>query len=282
MCSPYLYISGYGAYSEDLVTLLDKILSQLDENVSLVGSSKGALIALFFSLGLQDQGTKREFFETCRFLQNSTLSLEQKRSILCTWIKAISGGGACTLRQWRARGVRNFYIFLYDYSAHMPILVDCQNNYKVVDVIIHACLRESPSFNIPKSLLHSWIDVETIIPPSVLCNALKPVPLLHFASSSKFELKRPWNSSFDSQILIDIYDAMLSKLPTTLTMIFHTSELPESGLAVFDPRRWCRGLASGQTSTINITPDKTPLTRFTIAFLTWNLITIYLHGRDER
>ena len=273
-----IYLSGWCLSAEDrLLTFLEEILSQNQENVTLIGSSGGSLFAAYFALGLSDDISKYEFVAVCNSFQKFTLTWDEKYNILRDWIKSLTGGAMCTVRQWRARSIRNFAIMVYDQEKHSPLLISHLDNFHLADVLLSACFRESPSFTYADTFKYPWIDIENIINSTVICSSLKPSPLLNFTCKSSFELKRPWNTCLDSQIVLDLYDAMLVQLPTTLTMTFQQASLPESGLAVFDPYRWCRGLMHNQTKPhVDCSLKHDYVQCFSASFLTWYLVACFI------
>ena len=275
------YFSGCCCDTEkERLHLIDELFLK-NQNVILIGSSGGALLASFFALGLDDDISKQEFFYFYHSFQNLTLTWHKKYNMLKDWIKSLTGGGLCTIRQWRARATRDFAMIVYDYKLHHPILINSSSNWCIADVLIGANFRETPSFHVPKIIPNPWVDVENIIPSSILCSSLKPIPIIHFKTASSCEMKRPENTKSDAQILVDVYDVMLSKPATSLTMTFHQSSFPESGLAVFDPYRWFHGLITRSTSD-NSQQKKPYIVFVSLSLLTWYIVSFFFTKLSEK
>jgi len=279
--SPVIYVSGSVKSAVELLPILQAFMgSSTGCRPRLIGSSGGALIAAFMSLGSVSPGEKRDFLALCETLGRPSLSWQHCLFAVRGWVRAVTGGAACNLRQWRDRCGRGFSVLVYDYSSASPVMLgqDAQveiahDRIGVADVLASACIRSTPSFDVPMRPGLPWTDVEAVIPAAMLCFALNPRPLLHF-TSSETEGTGLTPCSPQLRSLCDCYEAMFKVEPSLLTWRVHTPQVPDSALAIFHPSRWSQGLISRHGAAAHAGTNSHTI--FALGLLVWVLANCLL------
>ena len=266
---PTLYISGSAADAQLLLPVLQPLVAD-GCRYELLGSSGGALLAAFLSLGSVDASEKRDFLTLCQKLHRPTVSWPCCLEAVRAWVRAVTGGAACSLRQWRARCGRGFSVLVYDAQSSMPVILGADERLGVADVLASACVRGSPSFDVPERPGLPWADIETVLPSTLICSALRPLPFLHLTSNAG---RRRQESGTTPQLeaVCDCYETMFSVPPCVLTWRAHTAQEPASALALFDPSRWSQGLSCRRAP-----PAMQSSTPFALGLLVWTIVSCFL------
>jgi hypothetical protein len=231
----------------------------------LVGSSGGALLAAFLSLRREERGEKRDFLNLCgRVAKMYTWS--EVYGALRGWVRDVTGGAACTMRQWCAK--RAFSPVLYDFERRRPVVVG-PGKHSVAYVLACCVLRDAPARSLP-ALPEPWIDVETVLHPSLLSRAIVPPVALHFTSCLDRGL-RPGPGD-----VMGLQEQALHAPPCSLTW---NVPLPHGGASLLPsallPSRW-PGLLSLRWSQAAATASAEDRVVFALGFLAWALLGLVL------
>lgn len=267
-----VYVSGSLRGVSRLLPVLGALTKGGGGQLHIVGSSGGALLSAFLSLAPTSLNEERAFSTLVDVLLVSR-TWNETLSTLRAWVRTLSGGAACTMRQWAAR-FHNFSVIVYDYSRSRPILVSAiDSRVSVAALLAQAILRESPFQNISSCMPNAWIDVEAIMPASLLVRALVPPPGLHFSSRAAPEEPTPAPARIPGAPYVDqVYEHLLDLPPVHLRWTVTVPEVASAAAAVFNPSRWSsfvRSKWSRRSDEANAQPD---LIGFALAFIVWTVL----------
>ena len=242
------------------------VAGELFAHRRLVGSSGGALLAAFLSLRQEHRDEKRNFLNLCgRVAGMSTWA--EVYGALRGWVRDVTGGAACTMRQWCAQCA--FSPVLYDFERARPVVIG-PGRHAVAYVLACCVLRDAPARGLP-ALPEPWIDVETVLHPSLLSRALVPPVALHFTSCFDRSL-RP-----EPGDVMGLQEQALHAPPCSLTW---NVPLPHSDASLLPsaliPSRW-PGLLSLRWARAAATASAEDRAVFALGFLAWALLGLILH-----
>ena len=93
-----------------------------------------------------------------------------RKTIFGDVIKRITGGAACTMKQWTRR-FTGFSIVVFDSRTLSLKYVDPQSDIQVAEIM---------SLSLCKNTEQRYLDLETVIPSTLIAPMLNPMPLVHF------------------------------------------------------------------------------------------------------
>jgi len=274
-CGSSVYLSGSVAAVPGGLPIAQRLLQKPGAANCLVGSSGGALLAAFLSLGASEPAERRQFLELCTRLP-SLRSQEERQGALRDWVQDITGGAACTMKQWSAR-FRGFHPIVYDWARSRPVMVPSGSSAHGVAFVLSRCiLHETPSESLPVRP-EAWMDVEEILPPSLLCRTLRPFPVLHFTAGREVGLPGP--QTLTAADVLNVQERMLETPPAQLT--WRTS-LPaaKSDLASWlHAGGWSSFLKGPRTVSLHLSQgEDASLVVFALAFIVWLGVAVGFAG----
>jgi hypothetical protein len=265
-----VYVSGSLRGVSRLLPVLSALTKGGGGQLRIVGSSGGALLSAFLSLAPASPEEERTFVALVDALLWSR-SWNETLATLRAWVRSLSGGAGCTMRQWAAR-FNDFQVAVYDYSRSRPILVGADSRAPVASLLAHAILRESPSQTLPFHLPDAWIDVEAIIPAGLLARALVPPPGLHFTSRPAPEEPALTPARIPGAPYVDqAYERLLDLPPVHLAWAVTVPEAA-SAAAFFNPSRWSSFVRSKWSRRAGQEDAQPDLTGFALALLVWTVL----------
>ena len=268
-----MYISGSLGGVARLIPVLTRLWSPRGGPNTILGSSGGVLLAAFLSLSPTSVNEERAFIalvDTLRLSRIWTETIDATRA----WVRSLSGGASCTMRQWAAR-FAGFSALVYDYSSARPVLVTSESRVSVAALLAHAVLRDTPTQNLPLAVRQTWIDVEAVAPSSFLVRAIAPPPGLHFSSRPCAEEQQAAGSCLiPGAPYVDLaYERMLRLPPVHLTWTVIVPHASSLAAAVFNPSRWSEFLRSKKWAhPSNAVDGECALVPFALALVTWVLV----------
>ena len=238
-----MYCSGPVAGIPALLPIIEHL-----GGVEVVGSGGGALLAAFAALP-QDSSTQRRFLRLCDELTRGDV-LPPLRS----WVRDVSGGAACSLRQWRQR-YGPFAAIVFDLTSLRPRLFDCSQRMAVAELLAGALQHETPE----RKLRGSFINIEEMLPASLIARCLRPAPLLHFQVAA---------APTEGRSLADLLNVQTSLLEKNTVHLCWTARLP------VQPSSACTWLSPGWSSFCRprqapVLPDAKAALPFALALLAW-------------
>ena len=237
-----IYISGGITSILSTFAVLRPLCTRSEHKLCCVGSSGGALLVAFLSMGVTTSGERRRFFQLCQDLPEA-VNWNSLHELLRDWVREITGGAACTMKQWRAR-FGPLRVLVYDYARARPVLVDAKSCRTVAFVLASCLLHDTPAYALPPNLPEHWMDVEYVIPPCTLCKAIKPAVALHFTSVSTLEEKSEGNAA--AQVLHLQEKALRSPLQHLTWQTVRVA--PESNFgSLLHPKGWSSLLRARRT-----------------------------------
>ena len=117
-----IYISGGCASILTLFAILRPLFAKEFHSLCVIGSSGGALLVTFLSMGITTLCVRRRFIQLCQDISGA-MNWQNLHQMLRDWVREITGGAACTMKQWRNL-FGPLHLLVYDYSRARPILVD--------------------------------------------------------------------------------------------------------------------------------------------------------------
>lgn len=269
-----IYISGGITSILSTFAVLRPLCTRSEHKLCCVGSSGGALLVAFLSLGVTTSGERRRFSQLCKDLP-AAVNWNSLHELLRAWVREITGGAACTMKQWRAR-FGPLQVLVYDYARAKPVLVDANSSCRTVAFVLASCLlHDTPAYVLPANLPEHWMDVEYVIPPCTLCKAIQPPVALHFTSVSMLEEKSEGNVA--AQVLHLQEKALRSPLQH---LTWQTVCLaPESNFgSLLHPKGWSSLLRARRT----LPPDfiessgDVECVKFALGFIVWVVVLLTL------
>lgn len=228
-----IYVSGSVTTTLVNFDIIRKLFLPLNDSFCCIGSSGGALLSAFLSLDTTASCERRRFLNMTTLL-TETKTWEDVHTTLRTWVGQISGGAACTMKQWSSR-FKPLNLVVYDYARARPIIVDSyDSSVTVAFALASSILHDTPAHPLPRDRLKHWIDAECVVPPSLLCYALIPKVAFHFTGVSVIN-----GESNAAAEILDLQEKSLSRPLAHLTWNAKcmTSESDDLG-SILHPRGW--------------------------------------------
>ena len=259
MVASCVYFSGSVASILATLHVTQKLFATA--NHCLVGSSGGALLAAFLSLQREESKEQRAFVKMCGRLAKMYLWSEIFGT-LRNWVRDVTGGAACTMKQWRAK-FTGFSPVLYDFERDRPVVVG-SGKHAVAYILACCILRDAPAQSLPADLLEPWIDVETVLHPSLLCRALAPPVALHFTSCVEQSLApKPGD-------VMGLQERTLHAPPCSLTWNVPLSDIGDTASLL--PGSWPGLLGLRWSQNAMAKPSTENRALFALRFLVWVLL----------
>lgn len=260
-----IYISGGCASILTLFAIIRPLFASEAHSRCVIGSSGGALLATFLSMGGSELCVRRRFIQLCQDISGA-MNWHSLHQMLRDWVRDITGGAACTMKQWRNL-FAPLHLLVYDYSRARPLLVDPLSNRPVAFVLACCLLHDTPSYALPPHLPETWVDVENVIPPCALCTVISPPVALHFTSTTI--LKDMVGCNVATKVL-HLQERALSRPLQHLT--WQAIRLaPDSNFgSLLHPKGWSNLLRSRQCQTSHQTcSDENECVQFALGFVAW-------------
>ena len=243
----------------------------------LIGSSGGTVLAAFLSLGAVESEERRLFTELCTIL-SVTQRWADLHGLLRTWVREMTGGAACTMRQWSAR-FSDFHAIVYDYAQSRTRVISCSTSRHTVAFVLASCLLQGSTLahSFPAGRAETWVNVEEILPASFLARCITPPPALHFTSMHSVESRGPTTTAE----LLNVQHSMLSAAMVHLTW---TTVLPcakRSLWSVVSPW-WASFLTPGHPRLSRSESEEVVGARFALAFCAWVFVLLDLRTTPRR
>ena len=224
------------------------------------------MLTAFMTLGHVDTCESQRFVALCESLA-SARDWRQVLSALRAWVREVTGGAACSMRQWAAR-FSSFHVVVFDCETFRPrVVTDGADSvaFVLASALLHEDITQPPREN-------RWMDVEEVVPASALCLCVRPAPFFHFTT----EAPSPPLSILNAQTI------MLQAPSVHFTWQAAWPEPQRGLLSLFTSHGW-QSFMIPRVSCRRETNVQQVLCMFALGFLPWLVVPFVLAiaGRPE-